>query len=157
MQAKIGEATCERLYLENCHRATANCYPDNCHLGQIPPGKITTQDNCLPDTCYCCNHSAWVALKCAVRHERIVREEQHHIYVARTSNNRVIAVHDPYCCLLPQCEALRTCHSGFPIATLPRTSATSDKDHLRQLPHRQPLSRTTPFRENYHRGNCNSE
>jgi len=22
-----------------------------------------------------------------------------------------------YCCLLPQCEALRTCHSGFPIAT----------------------------------------
>ena len=22
-----------------------------------------------------------------------------------------------YCCLLPQCEALRTCRSGFPIAT----------------------------------------
>ena len=23
-----------------------------------------------------------------------------------------------YCCLLPQCEALRTCSSGFPIATI---------------------------------------
>ena len=24
-----------------------------------------------------------------------------------------------YCCLLPQCEALRICRSGFPIATMP--------------------------------------
>jgi len=46
-----------------------------------------------------------------------VREEQQHISVARTSNNRVIAEHDLYCCLLPQCDALRTCRSGFPIAT----------------------------------------
>jgi len=42
-------------------------------------------------TFFCCNHSAGVALKCAVHHERYVREEQHQIYVARTSNNRVIA------------------------------------------------------------------
>ena len=40
-----------------------------------------------------------------------------HIYVARTSNNRVIMACDLYCCLLPRCEALRTCRSGFPIAT----------------------------------------
>ena len=40
------------------------------------------------------------------------------IYVARTSNNRVISSGDLYCCLLPRCEALRTCRSGFPIATL---------------------------------------
>ena len=26
------------------------------------------------------------------------------------------ATHDLYCCLLPWCEALRTCRSGFPIA-----------------------------------------
>jgi len=26
--------------------------------------------------------------------------------------------HDLYCCLLPRCEALRTCRSGFPIATV---------------------------------------
>jgi len=28
-----------------------------------------------------------------------------------------MAARDLYCCLLPQCEALRTCRSGFPIAT----------------------------------------
>jgi len=47
-----------------------------------------------------------------------VREEQHPYNVARTSNNGVIATHELNCCLLPQCEALRTCRSGFPIATL---------------------------------------
>jgi len=35
------------------------------------------------------------------------------IYVARTSNNRVISLGDLYCCLLPQCEALHICRSGF--------------------------------------------
>ena len=33
----------------------------------------------------------------------------------------VIMACDLYCCLLPQCEALRTCRAGFPIATLART------------------------------------
>ena len=40
-----------------------------------------------------------------------------YIHVARTSNNRVIVAVELYCCLLPQCEALRICRSGFPIAT----------------------------------------
>jgi len=40
-----------------------------------------------------------------------------HIDVTQTSNNRVIAAHDLYCCLLPQCEALHTYRSGFLIAT----------------------------------------
>jgi len=31
---------------------------------------------------------------------------------------REIVTHD-LCCLLPRCEALRTCCSGFPIATVP--------------------------------------
>jgi len=31
---------------------------------------------------------------------------------------RVIAVRDLYCCWLQKCEALRTCCSGFPIATI---------------------------------------
>jgi len=39
-------------------------------------------------------------------------------YMARTSNNRVISSGDLYCCLLSQCEALRICHSGFPITTV---------------------------------------
>jgi len=46
-----------------------------------------------------------------------VREEQKYMCVARTSNNRVISPGDLYCCLLPRCEALRVCRSGFPIAT----------------------------------------
>jgi len=40
-----------------------------------------------------------------------------HTHVAWTSNNRVISSCYLYCCLLPQCEALRTCRSGFPVAT----------------------------------------
>ena len=59
----------------------------------------------------------------AVHHERNVREEQHHIYVARSSNHRVILLGELYsivaCWLLvlPQCEALRKCRSGFQNAT----------------------------------------
>ena len=63
----------------------------------------------------------WRYIECVIHHERDVRVEHHEIYVARTSNNRVIAVHDLCCCLLAQCEALRTCRSGFPIATVYRT------------------------------------
>jgi len=40
-----------------------------------------------------------------------------YIYVAQTSNNRVIMACELYCSLLPQCKALRICRSGFPIAT----------------------------------------
>ena len=61
----------------------------------------------------------WRWAECAVHHERNVGEEQHHIYMTWTSNHEVISSGDLYCCLLPQCEALRTCRSGFPIATLP--------------------------------------
>ena len=60
----------------------------------------------------------WCCVDCVIHHERDVCEEQKYMYVARTSNNRVISSGDLYCCLLPQCEALRTCHSRFPIATL---------------------------------------
>ena len=57
----------------------------------------------------------WCCVDCVIHHERDVREEQKYMYVARTRNNRVI-----YCCLLPRCEALRTCRSGFPITTVSR-------------------------------------
>jgi len=59
----------------------------------------------------------WCWVDCVIHHDRDVREEQKYMHVARTSNNRVISSGDLYCCLLPQCEALRTCRSGFPIAT----------------------------------------
>jgi len=37
-----------------------------------------------------------------------------------------------YCCLLPHCEALRTCRSGFPIATAYFVTDIEnlDKDHV---------------------------
>jgi len=60
----------------------------------------------------------WCCVDCVIHHERDVREEQKYIYVARTSNNGVISSGDLYCCLLPRCEALRICRSGFPIATI---------------------------------------
>ena len=75
----------------------------------------------------CCNNSAGVAVKCVVHHERDVREEQHHIYVARTSNNRVISSGGLYCCLLPQREALRIFCSGFPIAISATYFGLSDR------------------------------
>jgi len=62
----------------------------------------------------CCNLSASVALN--VRFPMNNAKNNTHIYLARISNNSVIAARDLYCCLLPQCEALRTCRSGFPIA-----------------------------------------
>jgi len=60
----------------------------------------------------------WRCVDCVVHHERDVREEQKYLCVERASNNKRDCAHDLYCFLLPQCEALRTCRSGFPIATL---------------------------------------
>jgi len=37
---------------------------------------------------------------------------------------RVIMACELYCCLLPQCEALRICRLGFPIATIPYPSTS---------------------------------
>jgi len=38
----------------------------------------------------------------------------------------LIAACDLCCCLLPQCEALRTCRSDFPIATVPTVKIKSE-------------------------------
>jgi len=59
----------------------------------------------------------WYCAQSAIDHERDVCEEQTHIYMIRTSNNRVISLGDLYCCLLPQYEAFHTCCSSFPITT----------------------------------------
>ena len=67
---------------------------------------------------YCSNLSAGVALNARFTTNGMCAKNNTHIYVARTSNNRVIVACDLYCCLLLQSEALRTCCSGFPIATL---------------------------------------
>ena len=39
----------------------------------------------------------WCCVDCMIHHERDVRYEQKYIYLARTSNNRVISSGDLYC------------------------------------------------------------
>ena len=55
----------------------------------------------------------WCCVECVIHHERDVRKEQQYIYMVRTGNNRMIAAHELYCCLLPQCKALCSWRSGF--------------------------------------------
>ena len=66
---------------------------------------------------HCCNLSGGVALIVWLSPRTGCARRIKYMYVARTSNNRVISSGDLYCCLLPRCEALRICRSGFPIAT----------------------------------------
>ena len=54
----------------------------------------------------------WCCVKSVIHHERDVREEQHHTYMWREHAIIECSWHGKkalYCCLLPQCEALRTC------------------------------------------------
>ena len=67
----------------------------------------------------CSNLSFGVALNTPFTKNGMCEKNSTHTHVARTSNNRMIAACDFYCCLLPQCEASRTCRSGFPIPTIP--------------------------------------
>jgi len=73
--------------------------------------------NVLKLNVYCCNHSGGIALNVWFTTKGMCVKNNTHIYVVQTINNRVIAACDLYCCLLPQCEALRSCCSGFPITT----------------------------------------
>ena len=66
----------------------------------------------------CCNPSGGVALIVWFTTNGMCVKNNTIMYVERTSNNRVISLGDLYCCLLPRCEALRTCRSGFLIATV---------------------------------------
>ena len=64
-----------------------------------------------------CNLSVGVALKVRFTMNRMCAKSNTQIYMARTSNSRVISSGDLCCCLLLQCEDLRTCCSSFSIAT----------------------------------------
>ena len=60
----------------------------------------------------------WCCIDCVITTNGMCVKNNTIMYVARTSNNRVISSGDLYCCLLPRCKALRTCRSGFQIATV---------------------------------------
>ena len=54
------------------------------------------------------------------------------------ANNRVMVACNLYCCLLPQCEALHACRSGFPIATLPSFALRPCDQRLGQVEVKSP-------------------
>jgi len=60
-----------------------------------------------------CSHSDGAAR--AMCQEEMRAKNSTCTYVALTSNHRVSTTCDFYCCLLPQCEALRACRSGSAI------------------------------------------
>jgi len=66
---------------------------------------------------HCCNLSGGVALIVWFTTNGMCVKNITIIYVTRASNSKRDCEHHLYCCLLPRCEALRTCRSGFPIAT----------------------------------------
>jgi len=89
--------------------------------------------------CYC-NLSVGVALNALFTTNGMRAKNNTHIYAARTSNNRVIVTHELYCCLLPQCEALHTCRSGFLIATILNTSSAGCQETCTRTGHRPTVS-----------------
>jgi len=66
---------------------------------------------------YCCNLSGGVALIVWFTTNGLCVKNNTLIYVERASNSKRDCEHDLYCCLLPRCEALHICRSGFPIPT----------------------------------------
>ena len=82
----------------------------------------------------CCNLSSGVALIVWFTTNGMCVKNNTIMYVARTSNNRVISSGDLYSCLLPRCEALRTCRSGFPIAIV-STDTTWRNTHAGDVKH----------------------
>ena len=71
--------------------------------------------------CNCCNLSGGVALIVWFTTNGMCVKNNTIICVVRASNSTRDCEHDLYCCLLPRCEALRACRSGFPIATQQRS------------------------------------
>ena len=67
---------------------------------------------------YCCNLSGGVVLIVWFNTTEMCVKNNTIVYVARASNSKRDCEHDLCCCLLPRCEALCTCRSAFPIATV---------------------------------------
>ena len=65
----------------------------------------------------CCNLSGGVALTVWFTMNGMCAKNKNVYAWCEQAVVREIATHDLYCCLLPRCKALRTCCSGFPIAT----------------------------------------
>ena len=78
---------------------------------------------------WCCNLSGGVALIVwFTTNEMCVKNKNMYTW-SEQAIIREIATNDLYCCLLPRCEALRTCHSGFPIASVATKPFTANFLH----------------------------
>ena len=78
----------------------------------------TVHQKCVLDFFFCCNLSSGIALVVWYTTNGMYVKEQHHTYKWREQAITEWSWQcELYCCLLPQCEALRICRSGFPIAT----------------------------------------
>jgi len=66
----------------------------------------------------CCILSVGFTLNVRFTMNRMCVKNNTHTYVVQTTNNRGSTPCDLYCCLQPQCEALRTCCLCFSITTL---------------------------------------
>jgi len=76
------------------------------HDGKVMPDAAFTKRTC--NRC-CCNLSVEVALNVRISMNGMCTKDKSHIYVAQTSKDGMTSSGDLCCCLLPQCEALRTC------------------------------------------------
>jgi len=65
--------------------------------------------------CKCCSLSVSIVLNARFITNGICVMNSTH--VERTCRNKMSTTWDLYCCLVPQCEASRTCCSAFPITT----------------------------------------
>ena len=65
---------------------------------------------------YCCNLSGGVALIVWFTTNGMCAKNKNIYAWCKQAIIREIATHALYCCLLPWCEALLICHSGFPTA-----------------------------------------
>jgi len=79
--------------------------------------RLACEESVLGRVYNCCNLSGGVALIVWFTTNGMCVKNNTIIYAARASNSKRDCEDDFCCCLLPRCEALRTCRSGFPIAT----------------------------------------
>jgi len=84
------------------------------HLSFLSQLSIISKSLALP-WCKCCSLSVSVVVN--VRSTTKGMCVKNNTHVSRTSRNKMSTTWDLYCCLLPQCEALRTCCSAYPITT----------------------------------------
>ena len=106
-----------QIFLKNLFQHFANIFHEKRLITWCYIQNYHTFIWCHEISIHCCKLTVGVALNMRYTTNGICAKNNTKNYGAWRSNHRVIMACDLYCRLLPQCEALRTCHSDFPIAT----------------------------------------